>query len=82
MLRIRPDDLDAIRAAVAPLDTDDRRSAYARGDFPRAELCKDLDKRYRWDLLHAARFPIVPLYEYLSDAHIDSALRSLVPPIR
>ena len=81
MLKIKPGDLDAIRAAVAPLDTDERRDAYARGDFPRAELCRDLDKRYRWDLLHESGYRIVSLYDYLDDRHIDSALRAVVRPI-
>ncbi len=80
-MKIKERDLAALRSAVCPLDTPLIRATYARGDFPRAELCKDLDKRYRWDLLHASRFPVTNLYSYMNDTHIDTALRSIVPPI-
>lgn len=33
------------------------------------------DMRYRWDLLHASKYPTKHLYEYLTDSHIDSALK-------
>jgi hypothetical protein len=35
------------------------------------------DKRLRWDVLHASKFPIVPLYSYLDDEHIDTALKMI-----
>jgi hypothetical protein len=50
-------------------------------------------KRYRWDLLHAAKVRICdtrnafgtepnaiyfPVYDYLDDTHIDTALRAVV----
>ena len=34
--------------------------------------------RFRWDVLHATRFQTAPLYAYLNDAHIDTALRSIL----
>lgn len=80
-MKIHADDLAAMRAAVAPLDTPTIRAAYASGDFPRASLCRDRDKRFRWDLLAASRFPVCDLYAYLNDVHIDTALRSIVPPL-
>lgn len=34
--------------------------------------------RYRWDVLHASRHDTAPLYRYLTDAHIDTALRQIL----
>ena len=47
---------------------------------------KDLDKRVRWDCLHATKIKIgdgigqdgLPLYAYLDDSHIDTALRHIM----
>jgi len=35
--------------------------------------------RYRWDCLHASGVNLGPLYVYLDDTHITTALRRLVP---
>lgn len=89
-LKITPEHLTALRNAVVPLDTPERRDQYRTGSFPRADLCKNLDMRYRWDLLHATGLKLgdgvgvrgdLDLYAYLDDDHIDSALRDLVPPL-
>jgi len=85
-VKVPPATLEAMRDAIAPLDTPTVRGAYLRGEFPRAELVKDLDRRYRWDLLNAA-LPaswICPeLYDAAGclDSHIDTALRAIVPPL-
>jgi hypothetical protein len=42
---------------------------------------KDIEKRFRWDLLYAAKLsPWIcdNLYPYLNDSHIDTALKSIV----
>ncbi len=42
---------------------------------------KDVEKRLRWDLSYAAKataWICDNLYSYLNDAHIDTALRSIV----
>jgi len=89
-LKIRPLDLQALRDAVAPEDTHERRQAYCSGNFTSAARCKDWDLRYRWDLLRASRLRLgggvlakgdLNLYAYLNDRHIDSALRTIVPPL-
>lgn len=36
------------------------------------------DKRFRWDVLWASRFNTTLFYGYLNDAHIDTALCSIV----
>jgi hypothetical protein len=74
--------LDAMRAVVRPLDTETRRDAYRAGRFMRSERTQDVNRRYRWDLLHASRFDICgELYPYCHDGHIDTALRAIVPPL-
>ena len=43
---------------------------------------KDVPMRYRWDLFSGAgldRYACDVLYTYLDDAHIDTALRRIVP---
>lgn len=42
---------------------------------------KDIEKRFRWDLLYAAKLsPWIcdNLYSYLDDSHIDTALKSII----
>lgn len=70
-MKIIPADLDALRAAIAPLDSADIRA--------RAVALGYSDERFRWDLLHASRFNTRGLYAYANDSHIDTALRAIVP---
>lgn len=86
-MKITDDDFAALRSAIAPLDTPARRLQYREGKFPNAERCKNVNMRYRWDLLYATGLKIgdgvgiqgdIDLYAYLNDSHIDTALRSLV----
>ena len=75
-----------LRTHIEPLDTLERRDQYRNGDFPNAAAVKDLNKRYRWDLLWASGVSsrdISDLYrdEDLNDAHIDTALRRIVVDI-
>ena len=47
---------------------------------------KDIEKRLRWDTLYATRIKIgdgkgmpgLPLYGYLNDSHIDTALKHIM----
>lgn len=81
-MKMQPDMLAAFTAAIRPLDVGTRRDAYRRGEFPRADATKDRDKRYRWDLAYAARVDFTAAYDAgLNDVHIDTALRSIVPPL-
>lgn len=75
--------LDRMRDAIAPLDTAERRQAYLSGDFPRADAVRDLDKRYRYDLFHAAGgWRLLPEDGELNDAHIYTALKRVVPGLK
>ena len=87
-MKIKPEDLTALRAVVAPHDTTVRRAKYLVGDFPGASRVRDLNKRYRWDVLYASGLKIgdgrgipgdINLYAYLDDSHIDTALRTFIP---
>ena len=89
-LKIKDADLVALQSALKPLDTPDRRAKYCKGDFPYADRCRDKDMRYRWDLMYASGLRFgdgrgmrgdLNLYAYLNDKHIDSALRSFIPPL-
>jgi len=80
-MKITSAHLEALRAAIAPLDTVSQREQYRLGDFPRAELVKDLDKRYRWDLFYAVNGGLLISGGMYLDSHIDTALRAIVPPL-
>ena len=89
-MKIRESDLMALKQAVCPLDTTERRARYEAGEFPYADKCRDVNMRYRWDTLYASGLRIgdgrgmpgeLNLYAYLNDKHIDAALRSLIPTL-
>ncbi len=61
-------DLMALRQAVEA--TPSRAAAYES-----AGLSHEL---YRWDYLYATGFDLKPLYAYLNDAHVDTALRTIL----
>lgn len=69
----------ALKELIEPVDTDDVREKYRKGEFPRADAVEDLDVRYRWDLFHAVKgySAFGDDHGYNSD-HIDTALRSIV----
>lgn len=73
---------DWLRAAIERHDTDTRRAAYREGRYPGADRTRDLNMRYRWDLLWAVhgQMPDTLRGELneLHDTHIDTALRRIV----
>ena len=89
-MKITPEDLTKLRAAIVPIDTPNMRALYIDRKFSNAAQVKDLDKRYRWDLLWMSKIKIgdgvgvkgdIDLYAYMDDTHIDTALRALVPAL-
>ena len=89
-MKIKPEHYAVLKAAIEPLDKEEHRRAYRAGDFPRSASTKDVNMRYRWDLLYASKLKIgdsvgmrgdLPLYDYMDDTHIDTALRSIVPDL-
>jgi hypothetical protein len=84
-MKITPLHLNQLMHTVKPLDTPELRAKYIANDFPRSELTKNKDMRYRWDLLWMsgvwAREWTREVYNYANDTHVDTALRSIVPPL-
>ena len=71
--------------AATGYDNDTVRARYRARDIPRGDAVQDIDKRFRWDLFHAAD-PQCAILRALyddgcHDAHIDTALRSVVQPL-
>ncbi len=72
-MKMTPEHYQHLRDAITPLDTPEHRSAYAAKGYTA--------KRYRWDLMYAARlsqWACDNLYSYLNDDHIDTALKRIV----
>lgn len=94
-MKMRKDVFNRLKQSIQPLDTKYNRRAYLTGNFDHADLVKDLDMRYRWDLFWAAgglkllyimspeECPDVSARcDNLADAHIDTALRRIVPKLQ
>ena len=82
-MKIKPDHYATLRNAFASI----RDRIAAHRDAVIAEgRAKDVEKRVRWDALHAlgrtsalpANFVCDVLYKYLDDTHLDKALRAIM----
>jgi hypothetical protein len=84
-MKISNETIAEMRSKIEEKDTEEIRDIYRTGQYPRAERTKDVDMRYRWDLLHACFRSswVCDLYDSqdVNDTHIDTALRSIVPPL-
>ena len=83
-MKMTQEHFQTLKALLEPVDTEERRTLYRESRYPRAELTKDVNKRYRWDCLYAtgeANSIMSDLYAYLNDEHIDTAMRNLVRPL-
>jgi hypothetical protein len=80
-MKITADHFEVMKNAITPMDTAHHREMYRMGKFARADKVKNLDERYRWDLMWASGAShLVNFGEYQS-SHIDTALRKIVPLI-
>lgn len=78
-MKIKPEHYAVLKQAV---DSVLERVPNIRSEYQAKGLS---DKRYRWDLLYATKIKIgdgrgmsgLPLYEYMDDTHIDTALRAI-----
>lgn len=81
-MKMTPALFDWLRDAIERYDTAALRAAYREGRYPRADRTRNLDLRYRWDLLWAVhgQMPDSLRHELsdLRDTHIDTALRRIV----
>ena len=84
-MKMTQQDYDTLAAAINRVLTGNPHAvaAYRAGNYPRADRCKDVNRRFRWDCLYAARMGdfVSGLYQYLDDTHIDTALKSICPKI-
>ena len=71
-MKMTPGDFLALEASVRAVLV---ARPNARADYRAYGLS---DERFRWDVLRASKHPTAPLYKYLSDAHIDTALRAII----
>ena len=75
-MKMKPADFDALRDAI--------EDAFPHGgrDYAHWRWCYRVvghsDERFRWDCLHLSDFNTRPLYLYLTDSHIDTALRRII----
>lgn len=72
-----------IKPYVDQLNTDRNRQAYRDGLFPRADKVKDLNKRFRFDVLYAIPSEVRKsfydeAYKLGNDTHVNSLLKSLI----
>jgi len=57
---------------------------YESGNFHNADKCKDLQKRFCFDVLYGAglnKFVCDELYTYMDDTHIYTALKAICPTV-
>ncbi len=84
-MKMTKEHYNTLRALIAELleQYPDTPMHYRNGNFPRAHAVKNLNVRFRWDLFFASTNTSFrsALYDYLNDAHIDTALRRIVKPI-
>ncbi len=77
-------DFTILRVSIEERDTEAVRDRYRAGDFLNSDHVSDLNKRYRWDLAHAAVGSGWICDQYakgLNDDHVDTALRAIVSPL-
>lgn len=75
-MKVTPEHVSHMKAMISGHDVASLRQAYKAAGLT--------DKRYRWDLSY--RSGLTPwicdnIYSYADDTHLDTALRSIVPPL-
>ena len=80
-MKIKPEHYQYMLEAIRPLAVyipQQRAAIIAQGK------AKDVEKRLRWDLFHAAKlntWMCDNLYPYLHDEHVDTALKRIMKEI-
>jgi len=81
-MKIKAELLATLEKSILRLDTEDRRNRYRNGMFYNSSAVKDLDKRYRWDLLwDSDAYRLFTNNRSINDSHIDTALKRTVKPL-
>ena len=85
-MKIRPEHLEYMNMKIFSFldEHPNMQEKYEKGEFPRSENVKDLQKRFNFDLYHfsiKASWVCENLYPYIDDTHIASALRAICPTL-
>ena len=86
-MKIYPEHYDALKQAVQ--DTFEEYGKenviadYEQGKFARADKVKDIQKRFCFDILHAACVDdlLAEIHEYANNDHIFTALKRICPVV-
>ena len=77
-MKLDRDTVNKIREAITSLDTPDLRARYLAS----VTVDRNMDTAYRWSLFRAAgSWRLLPEDDSITDAHIDTALRHVVPSL-
>ena len=84
-MKIKPEHYEVLKAAINKLD---RTAIFNHAESLKSDArVKDLSKRLRWDCFWATGLKLgdgvgvhgeLPLYEYMHDSHIDTALKQIM----
>ena len=81
-MKIKPEHYAELKSKIATFVDANREVVLAHREALKSdERVRDLDKRFRWDVGHAAgvtSWACGALYPYMNDDHIDTALRHVV----
>ncbi len=85
-MKIKPEHFEHLKTEIeAILSKYDRVvDEYERGQFPRSEKVKDLQRRFCFDVLFGAglsRWVSDNLYPYMNDDHLYTALKAICPKL-
>ena len=76
-MKIKPEHYTTLKNAIAPLK---EHFAKHRENIIAEGKAKDVETRLRWDAFHAAKYGgiLSELYSYMTDDHIDTALKKIM----
>jgi hypothetical protein len=85
-MKIKPEHFEHLKTEIeAILSKYDRVvDEYEKGQFPRSEKVKDLQKRFCFDVLYGAglsKWVCDNLYPYMNDDHLYTALKAICPKL-
>lgn len=77
-MKIKQQDYEFMKQEIDKIPIETRKQHFE--NLKSDERVKDINKRFRWDCLYAAKlndFLCHTLYKYLDDTHIDTALKQI-----
>lgn len=85
-MKIKPEHFEYMKAKIDKVlaKYPDLPAQYERGDFPRSDKVKDLQKRFCFDVFHGAgltSWACENIYPYANDNHVYTALKAILPKV-